>query len=85
MSKTHRSNGIIPGAAISRFEVGRVLPWAKRRMVGPFVFFDHMGPVELAANLPRRVDAAASAHGLATITICSRARSSIATVSVFIR
>jgi len=24
------------------FEVGRVLPFAKRRMVGPFVFFDHM-------------------------------------------
>jgi redox-sensitive bicupin YhaK (pirin superfamily) len=26
------------------FEVGRVLPYAKRRMVGPFVFLDHMGP-----------------------------------------
>src|SRR5581483_5504040 len=30
------------------FEVGRVLSFAKRRMVGPFVFFDHMGPVGLA-------------------------------------
>jgi redox-sensitive bicupin YhaK (pirin superfamily) len=51
------------------FEVGRVLPWAKRRMVGPFVFFDHMGPVELAANLPRRVDVRPHPHiGLATIT-----------------
>lgn len=28
------------------FEVGRVLPAAQRRMVGPFVFFDHMGPVD---------------------------------------
>ena len=27
--------------------VSRVLPTAKRRMVGPFVFLDHMGPVEL--------------------------------------
>jgi redox-sensitive bicupin YhaK (pirin superfamily) len=51
------------------FEVGRVLPWAKRRRVGPFVFFDHMGPVELAANLPRRVDVRPHPHiGLATIT-----------------
>lgn len=30
------------------FEVGRVLPFAKRRMVGPFIFFDQMGPVEFA-------------------------------------
>jgi redox-sensitive bicupin YhaK (pirin superfamily) len=51
------------------FEVGRVLPFAKRRMVGPFVFFDHMGPVHLAANLPRRVDVRPHPHiGLSTIT-----------------
>ncbi len=51
------------------FEVGRVLPWAKRRMVGPFVFFDHMGPVQMAANLPRRVDVRPHPHiGLSTIT-----------------
>ena len=51
------------------FEVGRVLPWPKRRMVGPFVFFDHMGPVQLAANLPRRVDVRPHPHiGLSTIT-----------------
>ena len=30
------------------FEVGRVLPDARRRMVGPFVFFDHMGPMTFA-------------------------------------
>ena len=29
------------------FEVGRVLPFMRRRMVGPFIFFDHMGPVNL--------------------------------------
>src|SRR5207253_6428463 len=31
---------------ISSFEVRRLLPFAQRRMVGPFIFFDHMGPVE---------------------------------------
>jgi redox-sensitive bicupin YhaK (pirin superfamily) len=30
------------------FEVGRVLPFAKQRMVGPFIFFDRMGPVDFA-------------------------------------
>lgn len=30
------------------FEVGRVLPFARRRMVGPFIFLDHMGPAEFA-------------------------------------
>jgi redox-sensitive bicupin YhaK (pirin superfamily) len=29
------------------FTVGRVLPSARRRMVGPFIFLDHMGPAEL--------------------------------------
>lgn len=29
------------------FAVRRVLPNAKRRMVGPFVFFDHFGPVDM--------------------------------------
>jgi redox-sensitive bicupin YhaK (pirin superfamily) len=51
------------------FEVGRVLPWAKRRMVGPFVFFDHMGPIDLPANLPRSVDVRPHPHiGLSTVT-----------------
>lgn len=27
------------------FEVGRVLPFRKCRSVGPFVFFDRMGPL----------------------------------------
>jgi redox-sensitive bicupin YhaK (pirin superfamily) len=30
------------------FQVRRLLPFAKRRMVGPWIFFDHMGPVEFA-------------------------------------
>ncbi|WP_119422851.1 pirin family protein [Desertibaculum subflavum] len=51
------------------FEVGRVLPVAKRRMVGPFVFFDHMGPVDFPRGLPREVDVRPHPHiGLATVT-----------------
>ena len=51
------------------FEVGRLLPIAKRRMVGPFIFFDHMGPVHLAAGIPRTVDVRPHPHiGLSTVT-----------------
>ncbi|MFN3585817.1 pirin family protein [Phenylobacterium sp.] len=51
------------------FEVGRVLPFAKRRMVGPFVFFDHMGPVEFQPGFPRNVDVRPHPHiGLSTVT-----------------
>lgn len=51
------------------FEVGRVLPYAKRRMVGPFVFFDHMGPARFEPGLPRSVDVRPHPHiGLSTIT-----------------
>jgi redox-sensitive bicupin YhaK (pirin superfamily) len=51
------------------FEVGRVLPFAKRRMVGPFVFFDHMGPLHLPAGIPRSVDVRPHPHiGLSTVT-----------------
>jgi redox-sensitive bicupin YhaK (pirin superfamily) len=51
------------------FEVGRVLPYARRRMVGPFVFFDHMGPVEFQAGFDRHVDVRPHPHiGLSTVT-----------------
>lgn len=51
------------------FEVGRVLPFAARRMVGPFVFFDHMGPVDLAPGIPRELDVRPHPHiGLSTVT-----------------
>src|SRR4051812_3327924 len=51
------------------FEVGRVLPYAGGRMVGPFVFFDHMGPSDFPAGLPRSVDVRPHPHiGLSTIT-----------------
>jgi len=51
------------------FEVGRLLPQAQHRQVGPFVFFDHMGPVDFPAGLPRDVDVRPHPHiGLATVT-----------------
>ena len=51
------------------FQVGRVLPSARRRMIGPFVFFDHMGPVDFPRGLPRSVDVRPHPHiGLSTIT-----------------
>jgi redox-sensitive bicupin YhaK (pirin superfamily) len=54
---------------ISSFEVGRVLPFAKRRMVGPFIFFDHMGPVDLPRGLSREADVLPHPHiGLSTVT-----------------
>jgi redox-sensitive bicupin YhaK (pirin superfamily) len=51
------------------FEVGRVLPWTQRRMVGPFIFFDHMGPVNFPPQVPRHTDVRPHPHiGLSTIT-----------------
>ncbi len=51
------------------FQVGRVLPFARRRMVGPFIFFDHMGPVHLPKGLPASADVRPHPHiGLATVT-----------------
>ncbi|MGB2816082.1 MAG: pirin family protein [Burkholderiaceae bacterium] len=51
------------------FEVGRLLPTGRRRMVGPFIFFDHIGPAALRPPLPRAMDVRPHPHiGLATVT-----------------
>ena len=51
------------------FEVGRVLPFPAHRMVGPFIFFDHIGPVEFPAGIARSFDVRPHPHiGLATVT-----------------
>lgn len=51
------------------FVVGRVLPFHARRMVGPFIFFDHLGPLELAPGIPRELDVRPHPHiGLSTVT-----------------
>jgi len=49
------------------FEVRRVLPSGQRRMVGPFVFFDQMGPVGFRPG--QGIDVRPHPHiGLATVT-----------------
>ena len=49
------------------FEVRRVLPYRARRMVGPFIFFDHMGPAVFPAG--EGIDVRPHPHiGLATVT-----------------
>ena len=59
---------IIPRARdLGGFEVRRVLPSGKRQMVGPFIFFDQMGPATFAAG--QSIDVRPHPHiGLATVT-----------------
>ena len=52
---------------IGGFSVRRVLPSAARRLVGPFIFFDEMGPADFPAG--RGIDVRPHPHiGLATVT-----------------
>jgi redox-sensitive bicupin YhaK (pirin superfamily) len=49
------------------FTVGRVLPSSARRLVGPFIFFDHMAPADFAPG--QGIDVRPHPHiGLATVT-----------------
>jgi redox-sensitive bicupin YhaK (pirin superfamily) len=59
---------IVPRARdIGGFEVRRALPHGKRQMVGPFIFFDQMGPVQFLAG--QGMDVRPHPHiGLATVT-----------------
>ena len=51
------------------FEVGRVLPFARRRMIGPFIFFVDMGPIDLPPGIDRNLDVRPHPHvGLATVS-----------------
>jgi redox-sensitive bicupin YhaK (pirin superfamily) len=61
-------NVIVPRPRdIGGFEVRRVLPSSERRSVGPFVFFDQMGPADLAPG--QGIDVRPHPHiGLATVT-----------------
>jgi redox-sensitive bicupin YhaK (pirin superfamily) len=66
----------VPSAILRRIEgrardigvpVRRILPAAGHRMVGPFIFLDHMGPVTMAPG--RGMDVRPHPHiGLATVT-----------------
>ncbi len=54
-------------ASVGNFMVGRLLPFRQKRMVGPFIFIDHMGPAKL--NDHENFDVLPHPHiGLSTLT-----------------
>ena len=54
-------------ANIGKFMVGRLLPFRQKRMVGPFIYIDHMGPVKLSER--ENFDVMPHPHiGLSTLT-----------------
>lgn len=59
---------VVPSSKdIGGFAVRRALPTAKRRLVGPFIFFDRMGPAILRGD--QAMDVRPHPHiGLATVT-----------------
>jgi redox-sensitive bicupin YhaK (pirin superfamily) len=59
---------IVPRARdLGGFSVRRALPSAQRQMVGPFIFFDQMGPAQFIAG--KGIDVRPHPHiGLATVT-----------------
>lgn len=55
--------------ALGGMKVQRVLPFRHRRTVGPFVFLDHGGPMQLPAPIPRSYDVPSHPHiGLSTLS-----------------
>ncbi|NBE08448.1 pirin family protein [Paragemmobacter ruber] len=65
---------IVPRARdLGGFEVRRALPSAQRQMVGPFIFFDQMGPAEFLTG--QGIDVRPHPHiGLATVTYLLKGR-----------
>lgn len=57
-------------AALSKnMKVKRILPFRLRRMVGPFIFMDHAGPVDVAVEDTTSMDVIPHPHiGLSTIS-----------------
>ncbi|MCL6273414.1 pirin family protein [Muricauda sp. 2012CJ35-5] len=52
---------------IGDFLVGRLIPFRKKRMIGPFIFIDHMAPITLGPN--KYMDVDQHPHiGLSTLT-----------------
>jgi redox-sensitive bicupin YhaK (pirin superfamily) len=59
-----RKASIAPG-----MDVRRILPFRLRRMVGPFIFMDHAGPVDVPANNSSNIDVLPHPHiGLSTVS-----------------
>ena len=65
---------IVPRARdLGGFEVRRALPSVARQMVGPFIFFDQMGPAEFVTG--QGIDVRPHPHiGLATVTYLYKGR-----------
>lgn len=56
-------------AISSSLEVRRILPFRRRRMVGPFIFLDHAGPVSISPTNINSMDVLPHPHiGLSTFT-----------------
>src|SRR5688572_18977794 len=50
-------------------DVKRILPFRMRRMVGPFIFMDHAGPVDLQRDAASPMDVLPHPHiGLSTVS-----------------
>jgi len=50
-------------------KVKRILPFRKQRMVGPFIFMDHGGPVDLRPDIKKSMDVLPHPHiGLSTVS-----------------
>jgi len=59
-----RAAALSPG-----FDVRRILPFRQRRMVGPFIFMDHAGPVAVTPTQARQLDVLPHPHiGLSTVS-----------------
>ena len=59
-----RKAAIAPG-----MDVRRILPFRSRRMVGPFIFMDHGGPVDIAPQTASNMDVLPHPHiGLSTVS-----------------
>src|SRR5690606_6360890 len=51
------------------FRSQRILPFRKRRMVGPFIFMDHAGPVAIRPEPLKKMDVLPHPHiGLSTVS-----------------
>jgi redox-sensitive bicupin YhaK (pirin superfamily) len=59
-----RKASLAPG-----MDVRRILPFRLRRMVGPFIFMDHAGPVDVVASNSKTMDVLPHPHiGLSTVS-----------------
>jgi redox-sensitive bicupin YhaK (pirin superfamily) len=59
-----RKASLAPG-----MDVRRILPFRLRRMVGPFIFMDHAGPVDLVPSSAKTMDVLPHPHiGLSTVS-----------------